>query len=72
MIITFKEVNYFCSFGISRPTFRGQGQCKANAIELARFAEPQPVLALLGAKVSKKKSLQCFGTIWYRFGIDLV
>ena len=31
------------------------GQCKANAIELARFAEPQPVLAILNAKVSTKK-----------------
>ena len=32
------------------------GQCKANAIELARFAEPQPVLAFLNAKLDKTKS----------------
>jgi hypothetical protein len=32
-----------------------EGQCKANAIELARIAEPQPVLANSFANVDIKK-----------------
>jgi hypothetical protein len=32
-----------------------QGQCKANAMELAPIAEPQPVLAFSNAKVLQRK-----------------
>ena len=35
-----------------------------NAIELARIAEPQPVLANSFAKLSIKKSPQFLGAIW--------
>jgi hypothetical protein len=34
-----------------------QGQCKPSAIELARIAEVQPVLAVFDGKYSKKRRI---------------
>ena len=57
----------FITFYFVDLTFRLQGQCKPNAIELARIAEVQPVLADFRLQSSAKKQCKIVESSIIRF-----